>query len=307
MILNQEQIERLENAGYRLVGPSKHSAVKICSWTKEAIRGMNFCYKQKFYGISSHRCLQFTPALPFCTHKCVFCWRDINITYPKWIGPVDDPKVILDEAIEAQRELLMGFKGNPSVDPKIFEEAMNPNQTAISLAGEPTMYPRLPELIDETKRRKMTSFLVTNGTIPEMVEKLLDHQPTQLYVTLTGPNEEVYKRTSRPMIKDGWQRLLKTLSLLKEFDCNTVIRLTLVKGFNLVKAEGYAKIIAKYEPKFVEAKAFMSVGYARQRLPYESMPLHDEIRKFAEEIAKRSGYKIKDEKRDSRVVLLVRE
>ena len=306
-MLTKEQIERLENAGYRIVGPSKHSAVKTCTWTRKALRGLGFCYKQKFYGISSHRCLQFTPALPFCTHSCLFCWRDTSITYPEWKGPIDEPKIILDEAIKAQRELLMGFKGNPEVTPERFEEALNPNQVAISLAGEPTLYPKLPELIDEILSRKMTAFLVSNGTNPTMLEKLLDRQPTQLYKTLAAPDEETYKKTCRPLVKDGWNRLMKSLSLLKEFSCNTVIRLTLVRGLNLIKPEKYAKIIAEAEPDFVEAKAFMSVGFARERLEYETMPLHGEIKEFAEAIAKETGYEIKDEKRDSRVVLLKRK
>lgn len=303
-VLTKEQIERLENAGYRIIGPNKHSAVKVCTWTKKAIRGEDFCYKQKFYGIASHRCLQFTPALPFCTHRCLFCWRDTSITFPKWIGEVDEPKVILSEAIEAQRELISGFKGNPNVSKEKFEEALNPNQAAISLAGEPTLYPKLPELIDEVLSRGMTAFLVTNGTNPSMLEKLLDHEPTQLYVTLAAPNERIYKKVCNPLLKDGWKRLNESLSMLRKFSCNTVVRLTLVRELNLVEPESYGRLIRMYEPKFVEVKAFMSVGFARKRLAYNTMPLHAEIKDFAKAIAKESGYKIIDEKSDSRVVLL---
>lgn len=306
-VLSEEQIKRLENVGYRIVGLNKHSAVKICTWTRKALRGENFCYKQKFYGIASHRCLQFTPSLPFCTHRCLFCWRDTTITFPKWVGDADEPDIILDESIKAQRLLLMGFKGNPDVSEERFEEALNPNQAAISLAGEPTLYPKLPELIDEILSRNMTAFLVTNGTNPQMLRKLLDHQPTQLYITLAAPTKDIYEKTCRPLIKNCWKNLMESLSLLKEFSCNTVIRLTLVRNLNLIKPEEYAKIISRTEPTFVEAKAFMSVGFARQRLEYETMPLHGEIQEFAEIIAKETGYIIKDEKRDSRVVLLKRK
>jgi len=303
-IMNKNDIERLEKAGFRFVGQSKHSAIKICEWTRKALRNNNFCYKQKFYSIQSHRCLQMTPSFQFCTHRCLFCWRDINVTHPKWIGSADEPKQILDDAIEAQREILQGFKGNQKVTRQKFEEAMNPNQVAISLAGEPTLYPKLPEMIDEIKNRNMTCFLVTNGTQPEMLEKLLNHQPTQLYVTLPAPSEVVYERTCQPLIKDGWQRINRSLSLLSEFSCNTVIRLTLVKNLNFIEPEKYAIILKDAGPKFIEVKSFMSVGFSRQRLPYSAMPLHNEIKNFAEIISKNSGYKIKDEKSDSRVVLL---
>ncbi|MEM7826616.1 MAG: 4-demethylwyosine synthase TYW1 [Candidatus Aenigmatarchaeota archaeon] len=306
-IINYDDIKRLEKAGFRFIGKHKHSAIKICEWTRKAIRGDNFCYKQKFYGINSHRCLQMTPAFQFCTHRCLFCWRDISITYPKWNCPIDEPKQILDEAIKAQQKILQGFGGNIKVTKKRFNEAMNPNQVAISLAGEPTLYPKLPELIDEIKMRNMTSFLVSNGTKPDMIKRLLNHQPNQLYITLPAPNEKVYKQTCQPLIEDGWERIMKTLSLLKKFSCNTVIRLTLVKGINFIDPEGYAKIILDASPKYIEVKSFMSVGFARQRLPYSAMPLHNEIIKFAEEIERAINYKIIDEKRDSRVVLLIKK
>jgi wyosine [tRNA(Phe)-imidazoG37] synthetase (radical SAM superfamily) len=48
----------------------------------------------------------------------------------------------------------------------------------------------------------------------------------------------------------------------------------------------------------------MSVGFSRSRIPYDAMPLHNEIQEFAKIISEVSGYKIKDEKSDSRVVLL---
>jgi tRNA wybutosine-synthesizing protein 1 len=50
----------------------------------------------------------------------------------------------------------------------------------------------------------------------------------------------------------------------------------------------------------------MFVGYSQQRLSIENMPRHEEIRAFSERIAKLSNYRIKDEKKESRVVLLER-
>ncbi|MEM7816460.1 MAG: 4-demethylwyosine synthase TYW1 [Candidatus Aenigmatarchaeota archaeon] len=306
--IKEEDIKRLEDAGFRFLGKYKHSAIKTCEWTRKALRNDGFCYKQKFYGIASHRCLQFTPALPFCTHRCLFCWRDINITYPKWIGNVDDPKDLLEEAIEKQREILQGFKGNPKVDKQRFYEAMLPNQIAISLAGEPTLYPKLPELIDETKKRGMSSFLVSNGTIPNMIKRIIKNPPTQLYITLPAPDEDIYIKTCNPILKNSWKKIIKSLSLLKLFEekARIVVRLTLVKNLNFFKPEVYGKIIKEFQPQFVEVKSFMSVGFARARLPYEAMPLHEEIKKFSKKLAKCCNYKIIDEKKESRVVLLKR-
>jgi tRNA wybutosine-synthesizing protein 1 len=300
---NKAWIQRLEMMGYRFVGPSKHSALKICKWTKDSIRGRNFCYKEKFYGIRSHRCLQMSPAVFVCNHKCLFCWRATPFV-KKWSGKADEPDIIIDESVEAQKRLFDGFWGSAS-DKKKLREAMKPNQMAISLVGEPCFYPKLPGLIDEALSRKMSAFLVTNGTIPEMIEKLKNHQPTNLYITLPAPDREIYKKSCLPA-GNLWPKIMKSLSMLRDFECNTVIRLTLAKKLNFKNPEKYAEIIEKAEPDFVEVKAFMSVGGSRRLIPYEDMPLHSEILEFAQSIEKHSSYKIRDEKKDSRVVLLMR-
>jgi tRNA wybutosine-synthesizing protein 1 len=242
----------------------------------------------------------------FCDHRCVFCWRDIDYVWPKWQGPVDDPKDIVDGCIKAHIELLQGFKGNPNTIVERLNEIGEPLHFAISLTGEPTMYPRLPEMIDYLKEKGITSFLVTNGTISDMVEKLIDHQPTQLYISVYGSNKEMYQRTANPITKDAWKRLQKSLSMMNKFKRN-VIRLTLVKGFNFTDPEGYAKLIEKYKPMFVEAKGFSHIGHSQERLEVKNMPYHHEILEFAKKIEENSSYKVIDSKEESKVALLVRE
>lgn len=302
-----ERMKKYELMGYRFVGPRKHSAIKVCSWCKASLREKGYCYKQKFYGISSNQCLQMTPTFFTCSENCLFCWRPLRYALPKnqeW----DSPKEIMDGAIAAQREILQGFKGNLKVSRKKFNQSQEPKHVAISLSGEPTLYPMIGDLIDDIHSRGMTAFLVTNGTLPERLQGLLDHdqQPTQLYITLAAPDQETLKKTALPIFPDSWERLQKSLSLLHLFK-RSVIRLTLVKGLNLLNPEGYAKIVDMAEPDFLEVKSFMSVGGARDRLPYTDMPLFPEMQEFARKIEKASNYKIVDEKPDSRVVLLANE
>jgi len=282
----------LERQGYRLVG--NHSAVKVCYWTRECIRGKNVCYKNKFYGINSHQCVQMTPCYHVCTHRCKWCWRDIELTKKQWEGPVDEPSEIIDGCIEAHKDLLMGFKGSA---PELFEEAMNPKHFAISLSGEPTFYPKLPELIDELKRRNITSFLVTNGTNPEMLKKLINHPPTQLYLTIPAPDEETYKKVCNPLI-DGWPKIMESLELLKHFP-KTVIRLTLVENENMVLPEKYNELI-KGKSKLVEMKGYAWVGHSQKRLYPNCVPEMYKIKEFA----KKFDLEIIDEKEDSKVILL---
>lgn len=302
MPISEARKKDLYKQGYRIVG--SHSAIKVCEWCKKSIKDQGFCYKQQFYGINSHQCIQMTPALPTCSHRCAFCWRDIDFTKTKWTFPVDDPKFIVDNCIKEHIKYLQGFKGNKESSTKKINESLKPNQFAISLSGEPTFYPKLPQLIDEIKSRNFTAFLVTNGTDPEAIKKLIKHEPTQLYITLPAPNKQIYKKACNPLIKDGWKKIMQSISLLKNFKCNTVLRLTLTKHLNMLNPEQYAEIIKQSNAKFIECKAYMWMGYSRQRLTIENMPRHEEIKEFAKSIAKHSNYKIKDEKKESRVVLL---
>ena len=134
MSLNKEQQAKLEYSGYRFVGEHGHAAAKVCHWTRKSMVNEGVCYKEKFYGIESHRCLQMSPSIPFCHQKCLFCWRDLTYTETEWEGEYDDPKTIIDGAIAAQNNLLCGFGGNKKTDWKKFEESKRPTNAAISLA-----------------------------------------------------------------------------------------------------------------------------------------------------------------------------
>jgi tRNA wybutosine-synthesizing protein 1 len=266
------------------------------------IYGRN-CYKQDFYGIESHRCLQMTPAINECDHMCQFCWRvqGHDFTVTEW----SEPKEMLDALIAHQRKLLTGFNGDGRCSKERYEESKEPNMVAISLAGEPITYPYLSEFIRECHRRKMVTFMVTNGTYPDELERL-DVLPRQLYVTVAAPNEAVYRTTCRPKIGDGWDRLMRTLSLFPSLDTRTVVRHTLVKGLNLGWVKEYAKLDMIAEPDLIEPKGYVFVGGSRTRpaMSMANMPSHQEIYDFSEQLASMVNMSVLKEKPDSRVTLL---
>ncbi len=296
----------LQKQGYHFIG--EHTALKTCHWTKSSLKGGEACYKQKFYGINSHQCAQMTPAVNFCNHDCVFCWRERNNSE---FGAIDDPIEIAHKIDSGQWALLNGFGGNSNTDKEKFAQVQDVKHVAISLNGEPTAYPRVGEMIKELNSKGKSTFLVTNGTFPHILREMIakEQLPTQIYVSVEAPNKELYKIIDRPIYEDTWYKLLETLDILKEIKdkTRTVIRLTLVKGINMVDAEGYAKIINKSEPKFLEVKGYSHVGASRERLESANMPSHEEVKEFALEIGKHCGYKFIDEQVISRVVLMMKE
>jgi len=306
--LSEKHKQALENAHYEIVG--RHSAVEICSWNKKSLLDEGVCYKQKFYGINSHRCCQMTPSAGWCDQKCIFCWRAQELNEGiQMNSDVDDPKEIVDGCIKAQKRKLSGFKGNEKTNMEKWKEAQEPMHFAISLTGEPTLYPKLVELIKEIHSREKTTFLVTNGQHPEVLLKLKQENalPTQLYVSLDAPNKELHKKIDVPINKDAWERLNKTLEVLKNLDCRKVIRITLIKGINDCCIPEYAKLIKKAGNAMIEVKAYMFIGHSRKRMKEENMPFHEDVMEFSKKLADELGWKILDESKPSRVALLAKE
>ncbi len=146
---------------------------------------------------------------------------------------------------------------------------------------------------------------MTNGACPEALEKLSE-EPSQIYVSLCAPNEKSFIKICQPIIPNAWQNLMKSLSLLQSFKCPSAIRMTLVKGVNMNNLKEYSRIIRETSPTYVEAKAFMSVGYSRRRLGLNHMPSLKEIRDFSRSLSEMTSYRIVNESIDSRVILLTK-
>lgn len=303
----------LKKQHYEIVG--KHSAVQICRWTKKSLKNEEVCYKEKFYGIKSHLCCQMTPSVMWCPNKCLHCWRAIELTLGHKLKnkEIDSAKKIIDESIKAQRKLIIGFKGNSKVNKEKFEQALEPMQFAISLSGEPMIYPYISDLIDELRKRGKTSFLVTNGLYPEKIKELIKKNslPTQLYVSVNSSNKEEYKRFHRSVFKNAWEKLNTTLSLFPILNkkTRTIFRMNLIKDLNMNEKniKEFAQMIKKYKPMFIEIKAYMSVGFARQRLGYDKMPREKEMNDFIQKLIKElkgTGYKLLDKHLLSRAYVL---
>ncbi|CAD7931898.1 unnamed protein product [Amoebophrya sp. A120] len=323
-----QQRESLSRQNYELIG--SHSAVKLCRWTKNALKHYGQCYKHTFYGIESHKCMEMTPNLA-CANKCVFCWRNhTNPVTTKWKKEyeTDEPEFVLEKALELHskkfiKQVVSGLNVNhqhtagstredrsvvtgstravvsstrvsevfaatasgrgtsrgtgavgvqaqgdedvvaanhdddefstprdstltqsrspQEVLPKM-TISQNPGgvrHCALSLVGEPVLYPHLPRLLKLMWQKRISTFLVTNGQFPDSLITLAEAQEkanntfcTQLYVSVDASNEPDLKKVGRPLFADAWQRLQKSLQILRtEFSrkgskTRTVLRLT---------------------------------------------------------------------------------
>lgn len=304
--LSDSMQSSLEKQGYRFVG--NHSAVKICEYTRKMLRGETGCYKYAFYGIRSHQCLQMTTSM-FCASRCKFCWRGQKAPVSEnWYGPIDSPEHIINHAIDEHLKLLQGFKGMgyEKADKKRISEMENVKHVALSLTGEPITYPLINEILKAFHKRRISTFLVTNSQYPEQIKKI--NKVTQLYLSIDAPDKKLMKEIDRPLFQDYWERMLDCLDLLKNRDYRTCIRLTMIKNENMCNADGYAELIKRGDPDFVELKSYVWVGGGRKLYKMDNMPTLEEMKIFMNELLEKlPEYEYLRQHSHSRAILLIKK
>jgi tRNA wybutosine-synthesizing protein 1 len=308
--ITPQVMSKLKKAKY---GVYNHSAVELCHWTKKSFANEGSCYKHKFYGISTHQCMEMTPAAMNCENRCIYCWRPAEffdtLQMPEEL--VDEPDVIVDQLMAERKKLINGFYGNPKNDKKKLDESLLPAHYAISLSGEPTMYPKLPQLIRYLRGLKATKsiFLVTNGQEPDMLRRLAreDALPTQIYLSTNASNKKMFHQINRPMHRDAWERWWDSLRFLATVNTRTVLRMTIIRGYN--SGPGFtgelADMMSEGDPHFIELKSYMHVGMSTNRLEHGDMLSMEEVRGFANALcAKMQAFSVMDESEVSRIVVL---
>jgi tRNA wybutosine-synthesizing protein 1 len=301
---------RLKKAKY---GVYNHSAVELCHWTKKSFANEGSCYKHKFYGISTHRCMEMTPTAMNCENRCIYCWRPTEfydtLQMPEEL--VDEPDVIVEQLMAERKKLINGFYGHAKNDRAKLDESLFPAHYAISLSGEPTMYPKLPQLIRYLRSLKATKsiFLVTNGQEPDMLRRLVaeDALPTQIYLSTNASNRKMFYQINRPRHRDAWERWWDSLRFLSTVDTRTVLRMTLIRGYNDSPGfvSEFAEMMRAGNPHFIELKSYMHIGMSTQRLERDRMLEMDEVRVFAGSLCDTmSSFVIMDESEISRIVVL---
>lgn len=282
------QRRALTKEGYKIIGT--HSAVKLCRWTKAQLRGRGGCYKHTFYGITSYSCMEATPSLA-CANKCTFCWRHgKNPVGREWRWKMDDPDMIVSEAVKNHVSMINAFKGTPGVIPERWSDAFTVRHCALSLVGEPIFYPKINELLRLLHKRKISTFLVTNAQFPEAIKTL--EPVTQLYVSIDAATKETLRAIDRPLFADFWERYLASLQALRSKQQRTVYRLTLIKGQNMEQEhlQNYLELLSIGKPEFIEIKGVTYCGKSdMSTLTMANVPWHTEVRTYCEELVNRTN------------------
>ena len=128
--------------------------------------------------------------------------------------------------------LISVLLGVPGVQQDRLMEGLVPVHCALSLVGEPIMYPEINALVDLLHSKAISTFLVTNAQFPDAIRYRYSSPPqstarchrnllpvTQLYVSVDASTEESLKKIDRPLFKDYWPRFIDSLKALSQKVC----------------------------------------------------------------------------------------
>lgn len=281
--------QNLTKQGYQLIG--SHSGVKLCRWTKSMLRGRGGCYKHTFYNINSSQCMEMTPSLA-CANKCIFCWRHhTNPVSRNFRWKQDPPDFLLANGMRLHYQMIKQMRGVPGVTPERLEDAMIIRHCALSLVGEPIMYPQINGFCQLLHEHHISSFMVTNAQFPE---QLRDLQPVvQLYLSIDAATPEELKRVDRPLFEDYWERCLECVQELRRKKQRTVFRLTLVNEYNAGNIESYADLVMQGWPDFIEVKGVTYCGTSNSSTltMKANVPRHDEVIQFCADLCEEVAHR----------------
>lgn len=175
---------------------------------------------------------------------------------------------------------------------------------ALSLVGEPIIYPRINEFLDALHAKGISSFMVTNAQFPQQMETL--RPCTQLYISIDGADKDELKAVDRPLFGDFYERFLTCIDMLRAKKQRTVFRLTLVNGWNDAQLGKYVELVRRGRPDFIEIKGVTYCGDSKASpLTIKHCPYHAQVREYCLRMAEQlDGYDVACEHAHSNCVLI---
>ena len=126
-----------------------------------------------------------------------------------------------------------------------------------------------------------------------MIQKLQDENalPTQLYLSTNAADYQSFLKINRPRYDDSWERWNRTLKMLSTLDTRTVLRITLIRGYNNSEEmiPAFASLLQQSNAHFIEIKSYMHIGRSVNRLEYSDMLEMDEVRHFANKLSQENN------------------
>jgi MoaA/NifB/PqqE/SkfB family radical SAM enzyme len=124
--------------------------------------------------------------------------------------------------------------------------------TDITGKGEPTLHPKIKEIVSYCAELCLKPTVITNGLLPNVVEELIHNGLDDLLLSIEGVGEIHDKAIG---VKGAFQKTLETIDVIKKenfsFRTNTVMT-----KVNMKNLPTLAEFLSKVEPKIVNFISF---------------------------------------------------
>lgn len=147
--------------------------------------------------------------LPHCNFRCPYCHNHALVLHPDRHGSID-----LGDILRRLRSFRGWIDG------------------VCITGGEPTLHPALPELARRIKRQGFLVKLDTNGTNPEMLDRLIkENLVDAVSMDVKAPLDGFhYRRVAG--VRVDLDQILRSIEILKRGDVEYQFRVTVVPGYH---------------------------------------------------------------------------
>jgi pyruvate formate lyase activating enzyme len=147
--------------------------------------------------------------LPYCNFRCPYCHN-----HPLVMNPDRYPSLAPEEVIDRLHPYREWIDG------------------VCVTGGEPTLHPELPVLIGKIRRHRFAVKLDTNGSNPDMLERLIEGgQIDSVAMDVKAPLDRFHYRRAAGVSVD-LERIVRSIEILKRGKVEYQFRMTVVPGLH---------------------------------------------------------------------------
>lgn len=212
-----------------------------------------------------------------CNFRCHFCYN---------------PELVLLDETNKTNQILKNKKGLPDITEEAFfaflKSRVNKLDAVVITGGEPTLHSDLPDFVKKIKELGFLVKLDTNGTSPEMVEKLLKKKLIDYIAMDIKASREKYDQVTG--VKNDIKKIKKSIKVTKKSGLPYEFRSTLVPDLmNKHDIKNMGELIEGAEKWFLQSfksDVDMIDNKLKNKAAYTGSDL-EEMRKLGERFVKK--------------------
>ncbi|MEM2121536.1 MAG: radical SAM protein [Candidatus Woesearchaeota archaeon] len=164
-----------------------------------------------------------------CNNNCIGCWCNSPLLEEKAMEPSAKQQTL---SFEILKNLIDDLK------------IMGTKRVFLCGGGEPLMHPKIKEIIEYIKNKKMICALNTNFTLvnEELAKWFVDIGLDELTISLWASNPKTYEKTHPNKTSNDFEKIRRTIKLMQDYKKKVGKKKPVVKIYNVIFNLNYKEI-----------------------------------------------------------------